>query len=144
MIKKLKCILLIDDSELSTFYHKFILEKVQCTEQIISFQNGKEALNYMINCSQKGETLPELIFLDINMPVMDGWQFLEEFKQFKSNHKVVTIMLSSSVLLNDKVRALKYDFVRDYITKPLKEENVNEILSQHFPPLIGIYNLNKN
>ncbi len=141
---KLKSIVLIDNSKPTNFLHKIILSKIQCAEQITSFQNGKEALIYLHNCSQKGDTFPDLIFLDINIPLMDGWQFLEEFKQFKSNHKIVIIMSSPSLLLHDKVRALKYDFVRDFMTKPLTTENINEILSQHFPPVIGIYNLSKD
>ncbi len=144
MKKKLKSIVLIDDSEPTNFFHKLILSKIQCTEQIISFKNGKEALIYLHNCSQNGDLLPDLIFLDINMPVMDGWQFLEEFKHFKSNHKIVTIMLSSSLLPQDKIRALKYDFVYDFVTKPLETKRINEILSQHFPNTVEMYKVRKN
>jgi CheY-like chemotaxis protein len=127
-------VLLVDDSAPTNFFHEFLIKKTQCAENILSFRNGKEALSYIIECEKNGGDLPELILLDINMPIMNGWKFLEEFNRIESEKlkKVKTIMLTSSLLQEDKERALAFSNVNDFLIKPLEEDHFIHLIAKHF------------
>src|SRR5688572_3410792 len=104
MKKKLKNIVLVDDNKLTNSFHKKILERIDCAEGINTFENAEAALEFISanvgNDSQKSD----LIILDLNMPGMNGWEFIEEFRNFTEDikAKVHIIMLSSSMDPDDK------------------------------------------
>ncbi|MGB1557443.1 MAG: response regulator [Oceanococcaceae bacterium] len=128
----LKSILLVDDNEIDTFFHRSVLEKMGVVEHIAEAYDGQEALDYL----QQAEQMPELIFLDINMPIMDGWEFLERFKQSGFDHRtVVVMMLTTSLNPDDAERAARLQELSGFITKPLKEEDMQKIVYEHFPSL---------
>ena len=79
MRKKLECILLIDDDDEDNFYHKIVIERMNITKRIEVAYNGLEALEFL---QKESQIIPELIFLDINMPKMNGWEFLEKDSSF--------------------------------------------------------------
>lgn len=127
-------ILLIDDDKNANFYNQRIIEKTQLAEEVISFENAKMALEYLKK--QNGERKypsPDIIFLDINMPGMDGWEFLEQYTIRKSTQKLNTkiIMLSSSDNNDDRDRAARFDVVSNYICKPLDKNSLKELLTLH-------------
>src|ERR1700750_2590044 len=100
-MKRLNCVLLIDDDEPTNFLNKMTLEQAGCTRIIRVAQSGQEALDYLRNCGpadgdDPSEPCPDLIFLDINMPAMDGWEFLRRYKQLPEGQKgeAVLIMLT--------------------------------------------------
>ena len=82
-MKTLECIMLVDDDADTNFYNKIVLEQTDATNEIVVFENGKDALMYL----EKGNNKVDLILLDINMPIMNGWQFLEHYEKLDENKK---------------------------------------------------------
>lgn len=121
---KFKSIVLIDDSETDNFIHKRLIKILDLTEDVRVFNNGLEGINYLKILSEVG-IAPDLIFLDLNMPVMNGLRFLQEYKRlppkFKESTKV--IVLTSSSYPAD-FRVLKALGFQDSISKPLTPENL--------------------
>ena len=123
---------LIDDDKIYQFTAKMILEATGLTQRIKSFFNGKEAIDYLISPENHlPENLPDVIFLDINMPVMNGWEFLEAFSLFYKNlpKKIVVYMVSSSVDESDIKKSKTYEPVTDYVIKPINKVKYRELLS---------------
>lgn len=140
MEKKLNCILLIDDDFATNFINKKIVQKSNIAKHIQVALNGKEAIDYL--CS-KGEfesqheisPQPDLIFLDINMPVMDGWEFIKKYKNLISEErkkKISIIMLTSSFNPADKAKADTIKEIADYRQKTLSGTMLEEIVKKHF------------
>jgi CheY-like chemotaxis protein len=140
MKKKLKCVLLVDDDESDNFFHKRVLEKSGITDSIEIMINGQEALDFLTTKGRCGQTdsfycQPELIFLDINMPVMNAWDFLEEYSKLEEcqKGKIVIIMLTTSLNPSDKLKAEKILGSSCFQSKPLTVGMINEIMQLHFP-----------
>jgi CheY-like chemotaxis protein len=131
MKARLNCILLIDDNESDNYYHKIIIEGMNIAGKIEIAENGLEALTLL---KKEKQTPPELIFLDINMPKMDGWEFLEKYKDLdiKQKARITIVMLTTSSNPEDRKRAEKAAEVSGFVTKPLSEEILNGILEAHF------------
>lgn len=100
-----------------------------CTT-IAECKNGQEAINYISKSLTEKETLPDVIFLDINMPVMNGWEFLEAYEKLgsKIKKKSKLYVVSSSIDSNDKAKAKKYKTVTDYIIKPVSIDQLKQLL----------------
>ncbi|MGC4036148.1 MAG: response regulator [Chitinophagaceae bacterium] len=128
--KKLSCILLIDDSFDDNTYHKLIISRLNIAERIDSVSDGEEALDYL----QHATSPPALIFLDINMPRMNGWEFLEEYEKLPAPMKsrIVMMMLTTSADPDEKQRASKIPTLSGFKTKPLTKEMLTDILQKHF------------
>lgn len=123
-------ILFIDDDEISTFVNVKTIENAIIADNIITESSAVSALSFLKDQIKTGQnSLPDLIFLDINMPVMNGWQFLEEFKRIKSRfkRKIPIIVLTSSSYQKDKEKAYMYDEVDDYALKPLNIADLSQI-----------------
>lgn len=135
MKKKLNKILLIDDSEADNYIHKDRLEKHGVAEEIIVKYRGEDALDYLTTLENNEYPQPELIFLDINMPGMNGWEFLEEYEKLELSQKgnIVVTMLTTSVSPDDKEKAEKNAKLARFESKPLTAENIDDIMKKHFP-----------
>ena len=127
----LNCILLVEDEPTTNFLHKILIQNTDCAKQTISKENGQEALDYLLN---PNSVTPDIIFLDINMPVMNGWEFLDEYAHIdeEKKAKIVIIMLSTSLNPADYQRAIEMEMVNGFQNKPLSAETLKEILQQHF------------
>jgi len=139
MKQKLNCILLIDDDEATNYFSNYIIEEADCAVHVKTKQTAKAALNYLadsghLNQHQNTLPFPDLIFLDINMPAMDGWEFLEHYKMMENNfpNKPTIIMLSTSLNPDDKVKALGIPAVADFQNKPITTEMIHTILDKYF------------
>ena len=135
-MKRLSAILLIDDNETSNFLNERLLRRLNLTDHILVLSNGKQALDYLENLSRQGGHAgikPELILLDINMPVLDGFEFLELFQQLDARFRqgIHIAMLSTSNHPQDTGKAST--FQAHYLTKPLTIEKVEALLFRLFP-----------
>ena len=138
-MKKLNCILLIDDSEEDNLYHKIIITKAGVAVQIKTVSTGTQALEYLKNTKHDPAQypIPDLIFLDINMPGMNGFEFLEAVRKQKVLHEgisIVVIMLTTSVNPADRKNAEeKFSAeLKGFYNKPLTGEMLHEILENYF------------
>jgi len=122
-------ICVIDDDEIYQFTIVKILESIKVDKKIRLFSDGEEALDFMVDNVSKDDELPDVIFLDINMPIMDGFQFMEEYIKLKMNKKITVYMVSSSVDPVDMERAKKISEISDYIVKPIKVGDLKSIMS---------------
>jgi CheY-like chemotaxis protein len=135
-MRKLNKILLVDDDSTSNFLTQMILEDLQVTDTIIVKKNGQEALDYIHDiCIKKGESCPELIFLDINMPIMDGFELLDEMNRLKQlrndGHHTTVVLLTTSNNPKDIEKAKTYN-ITHYIEKPLTEDSIRNLLTQTY------------
>ncbi len=123
---------LIDDDKIYQFTAKMILEATGLTSSIKTFFNGKEAIEYLTHPdNQRPEILPDVIFLDINMPIMNGWDFLNAFELIQSSlpKKIVVYVVSSSVDESDIQKSKGYQTVTDYVIKPINREKYRNLLA---------------
>lgn len=134
MSKKFNKVLLVDDDDISNYLTEVLIQKLDFSGEIEVYKNGEEALNYIKECidNQNEVSVPELVILDINMPVMDGFEFLEEFDklQQENNMDIPVVMLTTSNYNNDIQKAQKYK-VAGFVNKPLTEEKFLDILNHH-------------
>lgn len=121
--------MLIDDSRHDNFFHERIITKGNFAEKVVAIETAKEALAYLRSRRVKGESGPELIFLDINMPGMNGWDFLSEYDNWNSQleHPVIVVMLTTSDNPDDEKKAMNSKGVSHFKTKPLTTEMLDEI-----------------
>ncbi|RNI25962.1 response regulator [Rufibacter latericius] len=133
-MKKLNLILLVDDDETTNYLNKRLLTRMEIAENIEVVTNGEEALNFLKEAIAAGQPLPDLMFLDIKMPVMDGFEFLDQYHQLPETAQkcILVMMLTSSASFYDLEKLKKYNAVEQHISKPLEEAHVREILNQHF------------
>ncbi|PIQ07612.1 MAG: hypothetical protein COW71_16105 [Ignavibacteriales bacterium CG18_big_fil_WC_8_21_14_2_50_31_20] len=134
MKTKAMCIMLVDDDKNDNFFHEREIKKNNIETIVIVEESGTGALKYLKSMIDKKKIEPALIFLDINMPGMNGWEFLEEYNNLPKEiqSKVMIIMLTTSVRPEDIERAESYEFVLDYITKPLTKEKMKDINDKYF------------
>ncbi len=123
---------LIDDDEVYQFIFRRQVEISNLASQILIFPNGQKGFDYLMNTLKAPENLPEYIFLDINMPIMDGWQFLEEFSTIKNElRKPINIYLvTSSIDERDIEKANQFSDVKEYLIKPISEEKIIEVFEK--------------
>ncbi|WP_036383075.1 response regulator [Muricauda sp. MAR_2010_75] len=96
-MKKISSIFIVDDDPITVFGIRKMLKPVVLCDDVQIFQNGKEALDALIRRKNEGDGIPEVIFLDINMPIMDGWDFLEEIMTLELKQKMIINMITSSI-----------------------------------------------
>lgn len=132
MSKKLKCILLIDDNPDDNFFHARVIKKSSLCEQVISRNSAMEALQSLASAEESIN--PDLIFLDINMPRVNGWEFLEEYSKLDRNaeNSAIIVMLTTSENPDDKLKAMTFPAVAEFRTKPLTKEMLEELVDKYF------------
>jgi CheY-like chemotaxis protein len=132
--KKYHAVMLVDDNEIDNLINQKMIEASNITEHIFVHSGAKSAIEFLKNIEKlaKGPVslyLPEIIFLDIDMPLMDGFQFLDEFERLSESIQghCKVVMLTSSLNPQDMNKAKKNQFVMKYINKPLTQENLKKL-----------------
>lgn len=129
MIEESFHILIIDDDEINNFIAAKLIGKIEPKATVSTCVNGLEGINFVKNKLNNQDEFPDIIFLDINMPVMNGWEFLEEFELIKNDikKKVSINMLSSSVYNDDISKAETFATVNKFISKPLTVDKIKDL-----------------
>lgn len=130
---KYHAVMLIDDNEIDNLINQKMIEAANITEHIFTHTGAKSAIEFLKNLEKiEGpavNVLPDIIFLDIDMPLMDGFQFLDEFEKLNdaTKEKCNIVMLTSSINPQDVNKSKKYTNVKKYINKPLTQENLEKL-----------------
>nr|WP_309756146.1 response regulator [Flavobacterium sp.] len=129
-MKKIETFCIVDDDDIYQFTTSLLLKKTDLVNKIIVFSNGLKAINFLKDEMGNKENIPDVLFLDINMPVMDGWEFLEEYLLIKSMmpKTVVIYMVSSSVNEKDVLKAKSIGALSGYMVKPISSQNIMEVI----------------
>ena len=120
-MSELPIVALVDDDQIYQFTASKTLELTKSVRAIQTFLMAEEALQYLRSNASTSDQLPDYIFLDINMPIKDGWTFLEEFEHLSGSlsKRVVIYMVSSSIDPRDVDRASRHPHIKEYVTKPI-------------------------
>lgn len=130
-------ILLVDDDEINNFISIKLIKKALLNADITACLNGKFAIDQLLEISSKDPSkLPDYILLDINMPIMNGWEFLDEYERLRidAEGRTKIFIISSSVFSNDISKAKSYPLVVDFISKPLNVEKITELFRKGGTP----------
>src|SRR3989337_4106465 len=130
--KKYHTVMLIDDNEIDNLINQKMIEAASIADNIYTHTGAKSAIEFLRNMEKlevADKVLPDVIFLDIDMPLMDGFQFLDEFEKLSKETKEYCniIMLTSSINPQDMSKSKKYDYVKKYVNKPLTQESLKKL-----------------
>ena len=126
-------VMLIDDNEIDNLINQKMIEAASITQHIYTHTGARSAIEFLKNVEKlddiAGQILPDVIFLDIDMPLMDGFQFLDEFERLHdaTKNKCKIVMLTSSINPQDVNKSKEYSYVKKYINKPLSQENLEKL-----------------
>ena len=123
-------VLLVDDDEINNFISIKLIKKALLNTEIMACLNGKFAIDQLLEIQRHDpDKLPDYILLDINMPIMNGWEFLDEYTRLNidPSGKSKVFIISSSVFSNDINNARSYPLVKDFISKPLNVDKIVEL-----------------
>lgn len=125
-------VLLIDDNNIVNFINRRTIESCGFSDSITEYTSAKKALKFLSEAAQNSHPIPDLIFLDIKMQLMSGFEFLEGFTKLPAGvkGKAKIIMLTSSLLDSDKELAMKYESVVAFFNKPITRDKLNSIRSR--------------
>lgn len=129
-MKTIELLALVDDDDTFVYITKKIIEKTNCVKEIKVFNNGLEAILYLKENKNATYLVPDVIFLDLSMPIMDGWQFLDEFITIDTlnTRKIIIYVCSSSISPYDMTRAKKINVVSDFIIKPITKDKFTNLI----------------
>nr|MBV6630229.1 response regulator [Oceanococcus sp. HetDA_MAG_MS8] len=129
-------ILLVDDNPADNFIHKSVIERLHAAGKITVAEDGAQALEYLQDIAASPERrMPELIFLDINMPRMNGWEFLDQLEAMEDAMQgtIVVMMLTTSLHPDDQAAADQRKELAGFLNKPLTKAALGELLEEKFP-----------
>ncbi|UOY09012.1 response regulator [Muricauda sp. SCSIO 64092] len=126
-----KKLFLVDDDEIFKIAAEVLIKTHKLADEVVQMANGLEAYNALISLEHSPNDLPDVMLLDINMPVMNGWELLEELKQGPEiiRKQVQIHILTSSIAPEDLNLSKTYDFIDGYITKPLTNSDIDKVKS---------------
>ncbi len=129
---KKKEIWIVDDDNIYQIIVRKIISKIELFSSFSSYKNGKDAIDALKKAIENNENIPDVILLDINMPIMDGWEFMDEIVSYKSklNQKIAIYIVSSSIAVQDKDKAKTYTEILGFLSKPITMDALYEIVSE--------------
>lgn len=126
-MRRFELVYVIDDDEIFVFVLRKLLQKSDHFDEVVNIGNGSEAIEMLNNQYQKNGKLPDLIFLDLNMPVLDGWQFLDEVEKLSFKDQLNIHIISSSIDTREIEKAKEYPTVKSFVSKPVTLNWLNNI-----------------
>ena len=129
---KFKNSCIIDDDPISVFGIKRSMKETNFSDDVVVYTNGQDALDGLTKMINEGKKLPSIIFLDLNMPIMDGWEFLDDFIKIPNTNtaSVIIFIVSSSMDPRDIIKAKSYNMVSNYILKPILRKDLVRLMSE--------------
>lgn len=118
---------IIDDDEIFVIVAKKIMKVAKFSDDVLIFRNGKEAICHFRENQNNSDQIPDIIFLDLNMPLMDGWDFLTEIEKVPLEKEIRIFIFTSSIDPNDQKRSEGFKLVESFIEKPLTMEKLRNI-----------------
>ncbi len=137
-VEGLDCILLVDDDEATNFIHRSVIRREELDVHVQVSRSGEDALNYLSGSGPyfPGIDLPQpgIIFLDLNMPGMNGWEFLDQYKKLPEiiKKRIALLILTTSINPDDEQRASAFPELNGYVQKPLTSEKLQNVIHQYF------------
>ena len=122
-MKRYKSIMLIDDDDIMNYLHVIHLQDASLADEIIIEESSVKALDKLLN----GEVKPEVIFLDINMPKMNGWEFLEQYSKKFKPEDIQIVIVSASIRPQDREKAVDHPYVIDFVEKPMDDAIIEDL-----------------
>jgi len=129
-MRKISLTCIIDDDPIFIFGTQRMMKIADFCDSFMIFHNGKNAIETLEKIIVAEGTLPDLILLDLNMPIMDGWQFLDEFIKIPCKQKITIYIITSSIDTEDLKKAKTYSNVSDYLLKPVTIEGLKTLLEE--------------
>lgn len=127
-MNKFNFLMFVDDDYATNYYHEHVVKKAEVCDKYKFYDKPGEALEYFETILENKELeVPDVIFLDINMPKIDGWMFLERYNSLSIPKTPIVIMLTTSLNPKDKQRAEESQLVHGFITKPLAKDHLMEL-----------------
>lgn len=135
-MQEIRNVCIIDDDPIFVFGLKRFLKIAQLGEEYIHYSNGKLAIEGLDRYYKEHHNLPDLILVDLNMPVMDGWQFLETYRNTLESEGQLVFIISSSIDPADIKQAKEFSFVKEFIYKPITAEKLKDLVTRYSNPVI--------
>jgi len=130
-MEKLKFFVMVEDDPVTNIFHEIILKEADVCEEYRFYESPVEALEFFRKEVKSGNVIvPSILFLDINMPEISGWEFLDELLNLKIDDVPVVIMLTTSLSSSDKEKAKEYDVIEDFCNKPLTVEFLKDLVAK--------------
>lgn len=134
-LERLNTILLVDDDDASNFLHSIFINKLDMDVNINSALNGQEGIDFILGKGQEQLELPCMVMLDLRMPVMDGWQFMNAYEELvpkKLKDQITIVLVTISDNKEDKERAIANEYIADFAQKPLSDETFKALIQKHY------------
>jgi two-component system chemotaxis response regulator CheY len=131
MQNKSVCVAVVDDDDTFQFITLKAIRSIASNNSVLQFLSGIDAIKFLSDNADHPESLPDVVLVDINMPVLDGWMFMDEFTALKNkiNKPISIFMVSSSIDANDIARAKQNKHIADYLMKPISVDKFRELLA---------------
>ena len=133
-MEKINTICIVDDDKVHTYILNKLIQKLELSDHILSYSNGEKAIDAFKEMVSSNVYLPDVILLDINMPEMDGWEFIDAFRNLNTPYgkKTAIYISSSSITQEDQEKAATYHEVLNYLIKPIEPQTLLKIVKENW------------
>ncbi len=127
-MKNINLAYIIDDDDITIYLADNIMKKVNFCEKVEKFTHGIDAINRLKFAIERNEDVPDVVLFDLNMPGMDGWEFIEEFSKLPFRKEIPAFIFTSSIDSHEHEKANQFEAIKGVILKPLNVQKINKVL----------------